>query len=92
MPNVTTVNIPITTPGQLLSAYRIKANVTQAELAEAIDASAQSVHNIENDKQTPGANLWAAIVSALNIPAAQALQIWVTYAQAEQIRRHYEDR
>ena len=76
MANGSLVHIPITTPGQLLSAYRIKANVTQAELAEAIEASPQSVHNIENDKQTPGADLWAAIVKALNIPAAQALQIW----------------
>ena len=70
------VFIPISSPGHLLSVYRSKSQLSQAELAKLIDVSAQSMHNYENGKQEPSASTWSKLVDVLKIPNREALAIW----------------
>lgn len=76
------VQIPITSPGQLLSAYRGAAGLTQHQLALQVGAHAKSIHNWETNQTIPDAHLWARIVEALNIPHGDAILIWRTHHEA----------
>ena len=70
------VSIPIMSPGHLLSAYRTRHRLTQEELADAAEISAQSVHNYEHGKSEPSAKVWARLIAILDIPESAALAIW----------------
>lgn len=70
------LTIPISTPGQLLSAYRRRAGVTQQSLADAVGVTPGSIQNYEADRHHPSAEVWTAMACALEIPDAIALAVW----------------
>lgn len=70
------VQICITSPGQLLTAYRKRAQITQRALADLLGSHEKSVHNWESDLTKPDAETWSHIAKILSIPPEDALQIW----------------
>ena len=54
--------------GQIIKNARIKANYTQAGLAEKIEMTEKNVNNIENGRQFPQVNNFLRIIEVLHIP------------------------
>ena len=54
--------------GKVIRNRRIKANLTQAELAEKICMSEKNFGNIENGRQFPAVNNFLRIIELLDIP------------------------